>query len=367
MPSFRSSSKAPKNESVDTASSWYNDAPTESVVADLQGVNSASRKDKYRRWALYGAIGAAPLSLIFGIGGINATNQAKSEVSDLKAQVHKLENRPSGGAQLVNNSAGRYAAQQSLSSWLSSQPSPLPGGKLLYWVSSKSIPTKSKSDQRTIESFALTDGQGNGYTASLEVAIDPRGGATVMSGPSLESIPSAATDEWAPTSAWSGVDLSSDTPDSANGSIQNWANAYFGGNSQQLGIVVGDPNSSHTYQAMTGASGTSITVKAYATRPNNMAIAQVEITPKWNVSTSNTTGGGNPVVMDVLLKNANTAAPNVVAWGAPGSGPSLTAYQNATTIPSNAMASPTALPSASASTPAQPTANVETPTSKPTK
>lgn len=368
MPSFRASNKAPKNAPVESTSAWYNDAPVESVAADLQGVNSATRREKYRRWAMLGAIASWPLALIFTVGSLNSVQSLRSDNSDLQAQIKQIKDRPTGGAQLLNNSPGRYAAQQSLSSWLSSQPSPLPGGKLLYWVGSKSVPTNSKSDQRTIESFALTDGQGNGYNASLEVAIDPRGGAAVLSGPSLEAIPGGATDEWASTSVWPGIDPSSDTPDSVNGSLQNWANAYFGGNSQQLGIVVGDPDTHHTYEAMTGASSTTVDVKDYASRPGNMAIARIEITPKWNTSTSNdTSGGGTPIVMDVLLKNATTGAPNVVAWGAPGTGPSLKAYQNALTVPSSVMATQTAAPSASTSAPSQPSAKVETPTSKPTK
>ncbi|MGO3234168.1 MAG: hypothetical protein ACTIKT_11945, partial [Microbacterium sp.] len=36
-----------------------------------------------------------------------------------------------------------------------------------------------------------------------------------------------------------------------------------------------------------------------------------------------------PVTFDVLIENPNTATPLVTAWGAPGSGPSLVAYENA--------------------------------------
>jgi hypothetical protein len=55
-----------------------------------------------------------------------------------------------------------------------------------------------------------------------------------------------------------------------------------------------------------------------------------------------------PAVFDVLVDGADTAAPNVVAWGGAGSGPTLTPYQNA--VPVDAPTVAATAPSATAST-----------------
>jgi hypothetical protein len=49
-----------------------------------------------------------------------------------------------------------------------------------------------------------------------------------------------------------------------------------------------------------------------------------EKAPAFGSSTS-----GPQTTMDLLLERADTAAPVVVAWGPPGSGPGLVPYQNA--------------------------------------
>jgi hypothetical protein len=46
---------------------------------------------------------------------------------------------------------------------------------------------------------------------------------------------------------------------------------------------------------------------------------------------ANADGSLAPLSFDVLLERADTATPNIVAWGTPGSGPTLTPYANAVT------------------------------------
>lgn len=359
----------PKRDITDSPSDWF-DRPTQAPVTDLRAVNSATSKEKYRRWAIWGTLGLVPLLCILVFALANLIVGQSGTIDGLKASVKTLNDKPAGGTAQVSTSAGRFAAQQEMVTWLASSPSPLPGGKLSYWAGSRSLDSKSKTDIRTLETFILVGGNGSGYRATYEVSIDPRGGAAVMTGPSLEAVSGSASDNWQSTQTWSGISSVSDVTTQVTGAVQSWANAYVSGNPQQLGLVVGDPNANHTYEPMSGASSVAITVKQFAKAPNG-AIAQVEMIPKWDDairSDANNGDGGTPIVMDVLLKNTETAAPQVIAWGAPGTGPSLKAYQNALMVPSTALSTPT--PSAEPSTntgPTQAPAKTQTPTAPPAK
>lgn len=361
--------KKPKDApSADVTSSWY-DTPVEATVADLDRVNSATKKERYRRWTIWACLIMVPLLLVAVIGLLNQNATLKSSVAGVQDSVTKLEKRPAGGASQVSNSQGRYSAQQALAAWLASQPSPLPGGKLLYWTGSSALPSSSPSIKRTQETFALTGGNGSGYLATMEVAIDPRGGSQVLNGPSLNAIAGNATDNWANTDPWIGIKADDNVTTQISGAATNWANAYFGGNAQQLGLVVGDPNAGHTYDPISGASSVATTVEHTAQIPNAgggaTTIAQVSLVPAWNDATPGQNGAGNPIVMDVLIRGANTAAPQIVAWGAPGSGPTLKPYQNALTVPASALSQPSSSASPSTTAKAPTPAKTQTPTSKP--
>ena len=59
-------------------------------------------------------------------------------------------------------------------------------------------------------------------------------------------------------------------------------------------------------------------------------IAQVRVDVAWKSQGEAGTGETAPALTyDVLIDRANTASPNIVAWGAPGTGPSLKKFGNA--------------------------------------
>ncbi|MHB8319949.1 MAG: hypothetical protein ACYDEP_12100 [Acidimicrobiales bacterium] len=99
-------------------------------------------------------------------------------------------------------------------------------------------------------------------------------------------------------------------------------------------MSVGDPNTTHAYIPLSGVTSATDTVVAAANRPGGAQIVQIALTIVWNGESTTTTtspSGTTPpqTTMDLLIERANTAAPVVVAWGPPGSGPTLKPYQNA--------------------------------------
>lgn len=290
-------------------------------------------------------------------------------------------------AQASLDSPGRTAATLEVNQWLAGTPQPLPGGVILSWDGAKTQPkpTVAKSanaGQPTrfsveIDTFTLLDSQGRTYTACVAVAVDPRGGAAAMGGPSLIANPPAASDDWNTSGPWPGLDTSSTVPDPITQTVNGWAAAYTSGNADQLRLAVGDPSSNDSYMPLSGVKSVTATVTEIASvgKPgDDRMVAQVTLAILWNGQTPPTDanqGQANSApqtTLDLLIGRASTAAPVVLAWGAPGTGPSLTPYGNAITggprpLPSGAQDTPSATtPSPS---PSVSTSSTKAPTSPP--
>jgi len=110
--------------------------------------------------------------------------------------------------------------------------------------------------------------------------------------------------------------------------LNGWAHAYATGSPSQLALTVGDPNALDHYTPLSGVSQVqSVTVDfSYSNPKANTGQSLLEVT--LTVSMNHVS---QPVQLtyDLLVERTNSAAPTIVAWGPPGSGPSLTPYQNA--------------------------------------
>ena len=129
--------------------------------------------------------------------------------------------------------------------------------------------------------------------------------------------------------------------------LNNWLAAYTSGSDAALHLAVGDPNPAHTYVALSGVRQASYTVLAAAPvgKPADGDLAvEISLSLVWDhehvaspnlsdaalAGTSGTSSSPAPqTTMDLLVAHASSAAPIVVAWGSPGSGPSLRPYENA--------------------------------------
>src|SRR5699024_1130015 len=143
---------------------------------------------------------------------------------------------------------------------------------------------------------------------------------------------------------WPGA-MSVSASEAVEQAINQWAKTFVGGEPRDLRLVVGDPVATHSYMPMVGAEFHSSEVTEATVQPEmytpegqvppdpEQIVVRVELTILWDEEDELDDRGDvrelQVISYDVLVDRANTAAPQVVAWGGAGSGPTLEAYQNA--------------------------------------
>lgn len=315
------------------------------------------RKAKVIKWLLVVLLCAVPLSLFAGC-------QAQISSSDLSKKVTAAQSESaSQQVSLTVSDPGKFAAYQSLQAWLASVPNPLPGGQIVSWDGSvKPADFTTSKVSRMTENFTVVDGAGRGYTAAFQVAIDPRGGAQTVAGPSLVPVISAATDGWAQDQTpWPGIQANTQVSDSVSAAVNSWAKAYTSGDPDQLRLAVGDTNAADSYVPMSGVASVETQATASTTTKEGLVV-RAQVVLHWAGRSANTST--QPLEFDLLVLRADTAAPQVVAWGAPGSGLTAKPYQNAIQVPADLESTPTA--SASPSSKSYDTAGASAPAPAPT-
>jgi hypothetical protein len=200
------------------------------------------------------------------------------------------------------------------------------------------VPVPTQSTQPTtndeIVSYVVL-AKGVFYKVSIEAQVTGTN-ASVVSDPyiapisGVSSVPGAAPTI---TSPWPGI-TPAGTPTSGplQQSVQGWANAFTSGSSSALALSVGDPNSGDHYVPLRGISQATSTIEFYAplNKKSTAAIAEVNLDIVWSGEKIATNSNSNSnYTFDILIERPLSAAPVVVAWGPPGSGPQLKPYQNA--------------------------------------
>jgi hypothetical protein len=249
----------------------------------------------------------------------------------------------------ASSSRGRTVATLALDQWLTEVPSPLPGVTATQWDGATLVapspvgPNSSPTWNAELDSFTLYVGT-TIYNATIEVALRPGGGAVTVSGPSLTLVPPTdTTSGWNSGGPWSGLVSSSSVSSSVQSALDGWLSAYVSGSSSRLRLAVGDTSADGTYVSLAGVKSATMNVVAGATRvaPNAVTtqsstnpsaeIIEINLYLIWNhqkVNPNQSIPNGPATTLDLLVERADTAAPVVVAWGAPGTGPSLVPYQN---------------------------------------
>lgn len=328
-----------------------------------------ARRQRWYRRLVWSSVVLAPLALL--------------TVIVVAGSSHAKPVAPARPALSVT-SPGRTVATQALDAWLAQTPSPLPGAVVLSWDGARTI---APAPQPKVKGGAFGGPGGSGtislwstevdtftlvvpapkpttgaqakpatatvYKASVAVALDPHGGGGVsMGGPSLIREPHLPTSEWYTGGPWSGIKSTSTVSGSVQQAINGWLSAYTSGSPSALSLATGDTDSSHVYVPLSGVRSATDTVIASAPRsapngpvigtgqssrsaaPATAEIVQVALDIVWNgqaIPTTRPQGqtAAPKTTMDLLVERADTAAPVVVAWGAPGTGPELRPYQNA--------------------------------------
>lgn len=274
------------------------------------------------------------------------------------------------------DSPGKIVATQGVSDWLASTPEPLPGGVVLSWdgFSDEGLDTgvgdQGEGRRLEVHYFSVADGHGNTYKVDIQVAVDPRGGAVVIAGPSLIPVPEPAGDDWQSGSTWPGYSKANTTDNTAQ-AVQAWANAFVSGDPNSLRLAVGDPDNDAYYAPLVGVVAAESKIVDAAHRSDSTMIVRATLEIQWlgqpernapptappppppapkpdetpeekflrelaehEQATAPPTAPANTgtptvVTFDLLVERAQTASPVVTAWGGPGTGPDLERYSNA--------------------------------------
>lgn len=252
-------------------------------------------------------------------------------------------------AQSTVASPARTAATVAVDQWLAERPSPLPGASILSFDGQSSIVTTKAPKsapptwQGELETFTLVAHPDRAnpttWTVGVEVAVDHSGGAVAISGPSFSPVLPTSSGQWDQGSPWPGLTATSSVSGAIQTVINDWLAAYTSGDDAALHLAVGDPDGAHRYVAIPGVKSASDAVVAAAPIGKASAdemVVQVQLDIVWDgehqpVDTYGATPGptGPATTLDLLVAHASSAAPVVVAWGPPGSGPTLRPYQNA--------------------------------------
>jgi hypothetical protein len=245
-------------------------------------------------------------------------------------------------------SPGRTAATIAVEQWLAERPSPLPGASILSYDGQSPIATVKAKGEPTptwhgeLESFTLVSHEASAdpttWSVGVEVALDRSGGAVALSGPSFLPAPTASGGTWDEGGPWPGLVATSTVSGSVQTVVNDWLAAYTSGDDAELHLAVGDPNAAHRYVALSNVRSATDTVVAAAPvgkKADELAV-EVQLDIVFDGEHQPTTSFGAPAgpsgpatTMDLLVAHASSAAPVVVAWGPPGSGPTLTPYENA--------------------------------------
>ena len=313
----------------------------QSVEANKEApaLKKALRSEKWKRRALYTvAFAAVPLAFLFSAALI-------ANSTDPDVPVDYI-----GASTISNGSPGKAEAYRALQAWIDAAPSPLPGGEIVSW-NGYALEQSPMSDQTgemqpeydySLETHTFTVGRaGQMWTAQVQVAVSDVIGAKATSTPSLE--PVVVTD--GPSSnGWFGVFTTAAGPAVVQ-AVETWAEAFTSGDPDELHQTVQDRDTNRTYIPLFGVAellATDLAQAANLPDPSSedgsadpdMMIVRVNLQFWWNGAVPETQPNKRqempaPVSYDVLVEHASTATPVVVAWGAPGSGPTLVPYQNA--------------------------------------
>ncbi|WP_251153783.1 hypothetical protein [Cellulosimicrobium sp. Marseille-Q4280] len=290
--------------------------------------DEAARNKGHRRIKRYITFAAFALPVLIVLAGLSIMSTVASE--DPPPAV--VETAP----------PTQPLAMAAVENWLASTPKPLPGASLLTWEDYEVLPwvaepnaTNQDRTERQSHTLLVRAATGNLMRVQVLIALSPEGGQAVVGTPSLA--PTAGEDvNLASTPTWSGLTTDSPSSDVVQ-AVTTWVGAYTSGDPVALRQVVGDPDASHTYLPLSGLTGARGTVLSggwitegtgdEAVRTGDMVVS-LTMTLPWNGQDPDATNQ-TVATYDLLVSGADTAAPRVVAWGGAGTGPTLSAYDNA--------------------------------------
>ena len=256
----------------------------------------------------------------------------------------------------------RSLALETVQEWLSTSPSPLPRAKILAWNSATDVPQISEPNETDSNGEVVPWPIYRMHSVSVAQFPPPDGDSTVVrffmatvaiaraaSGPMVVGEPSLVPAPTPPAGVtleqlWPGA-LPANLPDSAQVAVTNWAEAFTSGDGAKLRQIVGDPDETHNYVPLPGFDlksakivaatyppGTDLKANPKLEEQPETVIARVSLTGTWpddeEATVAKTDEELPSISYDVLIVEASSAAPRVVAWSGAGGGLKLEPFQN---------------------------------------
>lgn len=312
---------------------WGNDAE-ELPRADVEAVHSTTKRLRlYKIWVISSVV-LLPVALL-------------AIISFMPKFLEKPYVAPPVNNQL--DSPTKPVAMQTVKDWLAKQPSPLPGGQVLSWdgVQVQAEPametdpnTNQVQETQGLQLHTLTvvSPSGSFFTTQVQVGYSPVRGAKVIGEPTL--IPRAPDDKqtWPNLTPWPNLANVSKT-EPVEQAVNAWAKAFTSGDPDALRLNVGDTGANRSYIPLIQVTASDVRVSDVASqkpakgdstdKKPSQVVAQVSFAIVWQTTPIGRGETPSRVTYDVLIEQADTPAPKVVAWGGAGTGESLKPYMNA--------------------------------------
>lgn len=286
-----------------------------------------------RQYLIVAAVAAPILLLLILVQISNSVTAAEgSQVTTSTTGVLDTEDRQA-----------RATAINAVEQWLSTSPSPLPTGEVVSWDGAQTVPDVAEPEQgRTreemgwpdleVHSLTLSTASGTLYRAEVTLELTAAG-AVAASTPSL--IPYTPTGDATTGISWPGA-VTVQPADAVSQAATAWAEAFTSGDPAKLRLLVGDEDATHAYVPLSGVTLEDFSVTAAAVHPSadtvsdgaNRLMVRAEGRLAWRGQPEDELDG-RKVAYDLLVTGANTGSPRVVAWGGPGTGPTLEPFTNA--------------------------------------
>lgn len=312
--------------------------PNETLVKQTK----ANRVKRFK-WLRRGVWLSLIMTPILVIAGMAAYLDSQKEVVE----------PPAPTALSILSSLGKDAAFTTVEKWLAGSPQPIPGGVILTWNGYKALDKPAVDDEREtvagvfvptfdreVHYFTVQSANSTLFQVTIEVEVDDVLGSRVTATPAATPLLPEVTTGWENAGEpWFGYQ-STGTTENVTSAVETWLAAFVGGNPSTLRNIVGDTDDTHFYLPLSGISVAKATIDRVAYKPSDDVNAPIDNNPEtvlvrvkirilWEGQEQKNTDDYATFTYDLLVIQANTAAPRVVAWGGPGSGSGLTAYSNA--------------------------------------
>lgn len=230
------------------------------------------------------------------------------------------------------NPAGKQVAYGMVEQWLATNPLDSPA-HIVSWDGMSQNPTEQGANstpqvKEYQHTFTVVSNADRWYMVKQTVTSDNKR----LGNPAVDIITAPQLADTSTPQSWKGEMNEVEHADALDNAVNQWGQALAGSDSSKLTVLVADPNTKHVYQPLMLADNATATLDRVAYAPMG-EIDKEDQTSNWAWGSVTVTIPATDnqqersFSYDVLINNPDGQG-RVVAWGAPGSAPTLKAYQN---------------------------------------